>query len=203
MSPPLRKGGLTRASPLGSFSWWTHAGAAQSRALPDRQRRPACHAQPDLRPRTRERDYLQRILTAKVYDVASESPLELARSLSRRTGNHVLLKREDTQAGVQLQAARRVQQDGASVARAARARRDLRVGRQPRAGRGAGRAQARLPRRDRDAGDDAAGEDRRGAGAGRRGRAARRQLFRRLRARARAAEGREARASCTPSTTPT
>jgi threonine dehydratase len=48
-------------------------------------------------PPVRPRDYLQRILTAKVYDVAIESPLELARSLSRRTGNHVLLKREDTQ----------------------------------------------------------------------------------------------------------
>ena len=45
----------------------------------------------------RPKDYLQRILTAKVYDVASESPLDVARSLSRRTGNHVLLKREDTQ----------------------------------------------------------------------------------------------------------
>ena len=43
-------------------------------------------------------DYLQKILTARVYDVAVESPLEPARSLSRRLGNHVLLKREDTQA---------------------------------------------------------------------------------------------------------
>jgi threonine dehydratase len=42
-------------------------------------------------------DYLQRILTARVYDVAIESPLEPARSLSRRVGNHVLLKREDQQ----------------------------------------------------------------------------------------------------------
>ncbi|MBQ0931253.1 threonine ammonia-lyase, biosynthetic [Ideonella sp. 4Y16] len=42
-------------------------------------------------------DYLRRILTAKVYDVAIESPLEPARALSRRTGNHVLLKREDLQ----------------------------------------------------------------------------------------------------------
>ena len=42
-------------------------------------------------------DYLQRILTAKVYDVAIESPLEPARLLSRRLGNHVLLKREDQQ----------------------------------------------------------------------------------------------------------
>ncbi len=41
--------------------------------------------------------YLQRILTARVYDVARETPLEPARSLSRRLGNHVLLKREDQQ----------------------------------------------------------------------------------------------------------
>src|SRR5437868_9979198 len=41
--------------------------------------------------------YLERILTAKVYDVAAESPLELAPAISRRTGNHVLLKREDKQ----------------------------------------------------------------------------------------------------------
>jgi threonine dehydratase len=42
-------------------------------------------------------DYLEKILTAKVYDVAIESPLELAPAISRRTGNHVLLKREDKQ----------------------------------------------------------------------------------------------------------
>jgi len=42
--------------------------------------------------------YLERILTAKVYDVAIESPLEPAPAISRRTGNHVLLKREDKQA---------------------------------------------------------------------------------------------------------
>ena len=42
-------------------------------------------------------DYLKKILTARVYDVAVESPLEAARSLSRRVGNHVLLKREDQQ----------------------------------------------------------------------------------------------------------
>ncbi len=42
-------------------------------------------------------DYLQKILTAKVYDVAIESPLELAPNLSRRLGNRVLLKREDQQ----------------------------------------------------------------------------------------------------------
>jgi len=41
--------------------------------------------------------YLQRILTARVYDVACETPLTAARALSRRLGNHVLLKREDQQ----------------------------------------------------------------------------------------------------------
>lgn len=41
--------------------------------------------------------YLNRILTARVYDVAIESPLEPAPNLSLRTGNHVLLKREDMQ----------------------------------------------------------------------------------------------------------
>ena len=41
--------------------------------------------------------YLEKILTAKVYDVAVESPLEAAPMISRRTGNHVFLKREDKQ----------------------------------------------------------------------------------------------------------
>ncbi|MCK6425660.1 MAG: threonine ammonia-lyase, biosynthetic [Burkholderiaceae bacterium] len=41
--------------------------------------------------------YLQRILNAKVYDVARETELEPARSLSARLGNQVLLKREDNQ----------------------------------------------------------------------------------------------------------
>ena len=42
-------------------------------------------------------DYLQKILTARVYDVAIETSLELARNLSLRVHNQVLLKREDTQ----------------------------------------------------------------------------------------------------------
>jgi len=41
--------------------------------------------------------YIARILSARVYDVAIESPLEAAPRLSRRLGNHVLLKREDLQ----------------------------------------------------------------------------------------------------------
>ncbi|MEI6545521.1 MAG: threonine ammonia-lyase, biosynthetic [Burkholderiales bacterium] len=42
-------------------------------------------------------DYLKRILTARVYDVAVESPLERAQTLSARLGNTVMLKREDLQ----------------------------------------------------------------------------------------------------------
>ena len=42
-------------------------------------------------------DYLKRILNARVYDVAIVSPLEAASSLSARTGNSILLKREDMQ----------------------------------------------------------------------------------------------------------
>src|SRR5207253_733138 len=41
--------------------------------------------------------YLERILKARVYDVAIESPLELAPALSRRIRNRLLLKREDLQ----------------------------------------------------------------------------------------------------------
>ncbi len=41
--------------------------------------------------------YLKRILTARVYDVAEESPLEHAPQLSERLGNTLLLKREDMQ----------------------------------------------------------------------------------------------------------
>ncbi len=42
-------------------------------------------------------DYLRRILTARVYDVAIETDLDPAPNLSRRLGCTVLLKREDTQ----------------------------------------------------------------------------------------------------------
>ena len=52
---------------------------------------PAAGAVPPVSP------YLQRILRARVYDVAVESPLDPAPNLSRRLGNQVLLKREDLQ----------------------------------------------------------------------------------------------------------
>ncbi|WP_332774849.1 threonine ammonia-lyase, biosynthetic [Polaromonas sp.] len=42
-------------------------------------------------------DYLKKILTARVYDVAVESALEPAKNLSQRLRNTVLLKREDQQ----------------------------------------------------------------------------------------------------------
>jgi threonine dehydratase len=42
-------------------------------------------------------DYLKKVLTARVYDVARESELEPARNLSARLRNSVYLKREDNQ----------------------------------------------------------------------------------------------------------
>ena len=41
--------------------------------------------------------YLKKILNSRVYDVAVETPLELASGLSRRLDNHIWLKREDLQ----------------------------------------------------------------------------------------------------------
>ncbi|HEV7632991.1 MAG TPA: threonine ammonia-lyase, biosynthetic, partial [Steroidobacteraceae bacterium] len=42
-------------------------------------------------------DYIERILKARVYDVAIQSPLEIAPRLSARLGSEILLKREDLQ----------------------------------------------------------------------------------------------------------
>ena len=41
--------------------------------------------------------YIKRILNARVYDVARETPLDAAPLLSGRIGNHAFLKREDLQ----------------------------------------------------------------------------------------------------------
>ena len=41
--------------------------------------------------------YIEKILKARVYDVARETPLEIAPSLSERLQNRVLIKREDLQ----------------------------------------------------------------------------------------------------------
>ena len=92
-------------------------------------------------------DYLQKILTAKVYDVAIESPLDLAPTLSRRLGNRVLLKREDQQPVFSFKLRGAYNKMAHLSAGRARARRDRGLGRQPRAGRGARGAEARAARR--------------------------------------------------------
>ena len=43
------------------------------------------------------KQYVKKILTSRVYDVAVETPLQTARQLSERLGNTVWLKREDLQ----------------------------------------------------------------------------------------------------------
>ncbi|MBT7046882.1 MAG: pyridoxal-phosphate dependent enzyme, partial [Gammaproteobacteria bacterium] len=43
-------------------------------------------------------NFLEKVLTARVYDVAIESPLDSMPGISRRLNNRVLLKREDLQA---------------------------------------------------------------------------------------------------------
>jgi threonine dehydratase len=75
------------------------AGSLRLAAVPAAPSSPSAPPPRALTPRGRRiaTDYLQRILTARVYDVARETALEPARSLSRRLGNHVYLKREDQQ----------------------------------------------------------------------------------------------------------
>ncbi|BDT57266.1 L-threonine dehydratase [Massilia varians] len=60
---------------------------------------PPAHPTPDLLSRlpTMTTDYLKRILTARVYDVAEETPLEYAPTLSQRMNNRIYFKREDMQ----------------------------------------------------------------------------------------------------------
>ncbi len=103
-------------------------------------------------------DYLKTILTARVYDVAVETALEVAPHLSRRLGNHGAAQARGHAAGLQLQAARRLQQDGPPGARRSCARGVIcaSAGNHAQGVALRGRA-ARLPRGDRDAGDHAAG----------------------------------------------
>src|ERR1051326_8732187 len=91
-------------------------------------------------------DYLERVLKARVYDVAIESPLELAASLSKRLGNRLFIKREDLQPvfSFKLRGAYN------KMAGLPRKRRKSRAGRRPR-GETLG-----LPSDHRHAGDDAA-----------------------------------------------
>ena len=41
--------------------------------------------------------YIKRILDARIYDLAIETPLDKAPLMGEKTGNNVLLKREDLQ----------------------------------------------------------------------------------------------------------
>ena len=64
--------------------------------------KPSTHKPPAFTKPARARrltpaDYLKKILTARVYDVAHESALDTAPILSKRLHNQVLLKREDQQ----------------------------------------------------------------------------------------------------------
>ena len=45
----------------------------------------------------RKEKFLEKILTARVYDVARETPLDYMPKISKRYGNRVYLKREDLQ----------------------------------------------------------------------------------------------------------
>ena len=58
---------------------------------------PGAAASRPVRKALKPADYLKKILTARVYDVAVESALEPAKTLSLRLNNTVLLKREDQQ----------------------------------------------------------------------------------------------------------
>ena len=99
--------------------------------------------------------YLERILKARVYDVAVETPLDAAPRLSARLGNHVLLKREDLQPVFSFKL-RGAHNKLAQLARGgARARRHLQLRGQSRAGRGALGAAFRRAGGGRDAGHDA------------------------------------------------
>ena len=79
-------------------------------------------------------NYLKRILTSKVYDVAFKTPLEKANILSTRMGNTILLKREDMQSVFSFKIWC-IQQNGQPSQRGFRARRHCRFCRQPRSGR--------------------------------------------------------------------
>ena len=133
-------------------------------------------------------DYLQKILTAKVYDVAIESPLEPAPMLSRRLGNRVLLKREDQQPVFSFKL-RGAYNKMAHLSRAERARGVIAAS--------AGNHAQGVALAAQTLGCKATivmpvttphDQDRGGRGARRQGRAARRLVQRRLRARAQAAE---------------
>ena len=73
------------------------SGAAASASAPRPLQNPAKAVVLPAAPALTPADYLKKILTARVYDVAVESALEPAKNLSQRLNNTVLLKREDQQ----------------------------------------------------------------------------------------------------------
>ena len=94
--------------------------------------------------------YVKKILASRVYDVAIETPLHEARSLSRASGNRVFLKREDLQPVFSFKL-RGAYNKMAQLSAEDRARGVIvRVGRQSCARRCAGRESARHSRAHRD-----------------------------------------------------
>ena len=111
--------------------------------------------------------------------MARETPLDLGAPPVPAAGQRGPAQARGPAAGLQLQAARRLQQDRAPARGRVGARHHHRERRQPLAGRGVLGPEARAPRGHRDAADDAADQGGRGALDGRRGGAVRRQLRRR------------------------
>ena len=80
-----------------SFAKKSLLGAAPTTAAKPRSKTSAKTALTPSAKALKPADYLKKILTARVYDVAVESALEPAKNLSLRLNNTVLLKREDQQ----------------------------------------------------------------------------------------------------------
>lgn len=79
---------MARGANLRPMLIWSQADAAHSSAISPLYQLPLL---------IMTTDYLREILTARVYDVADETPLEHAPLLSQRLGNQVYFKREDMQ----------------------------------------------------------------------------------------------------------
>ena len=123
-------------------------------------------------------ELLRLILTSRVYDVARQTPLDAARRLSQRTGHEVFLKREDLQP-IFTYKIRGAYNRIAHLSAEERQRGVITASAGNHAQGVAYAATASWPRCvDRHAADDAGDQDRRGAPAGRDGRALRRQLQR-------------------------
>jgi threonine dehydratase len=99
--PPARKAAASKnAKPQAGQTVSKTAGKTASKAAVKPQKANKAVAKPSsASPVTSltAQDYLRKILTSRVYDVAIETPLEPARNLSRRLGHQVFLKREDKQ----------------------------------------------------------------------------------------------------------